>query len=174
MLRGQHEFLFNSLLSDVSLRETLFSRSSLSFSYRSMMETQYTTSYASWLHRTRSSYPMPRQQISWRTFSPKLIYWTTRSVRPSWTRSTSLLELCYKIINLCIITTGIEGRLLVILVVFVCAVVYVQAIISCLRNCAHIPAFNSSLCYSRFVPDTLGHETWVSEVYILNTWPHLR
>ena len=32
----------------------------------------------------KSSYLMSRQQISWRTFSPNS--WTTRSLRPSWTR----------------------------------------------------------------------------------------
>ena len=32
----------------------------------------------------KSSYLMSRQQISWRTFSPNT--WTTRSLRPSWTR----------------------------------------------------------------------------------------
>ena len=45
---------------------------------------RYTYFCASWLHRTRSSYLMTRQQISWKTFSPSS--WTTRSLRPFWTR----------------------------------------------------------------------------------------
>ena len=39
---------------------------------------------ASWLHRTRSSYLMSRQHISWRTFSPNS--WNTRSLKTFWTR----------------------------------------------------------------------------------------
>ena len=52
---------------------------------------------------------MPRQQISWRTFSPSS--WTTRRLRPL----TSRFELLYKIfINIRIITC-IEERVFVIL-----------------------------------------------------------
>ena len=80
---------------------------------------------------------------------------TTRSLRPSWTRqSTSLLELLYKIItNICIITC-IEGRVFVILLFFVSAVC--STLCLCYRLCANIRI--SSLRYSRFLPDTLGHE----------------
>ena len=91
-----------------------------------------------WLHRTRSSYLMSRQQISWRTFSPNS--WTTRSWRPCWTRSsTSLLELLFKIIiNICIINCT-EGRVFVILLFFECAVC--STICLCFRLCAHIHVF---------------------------------
>ena len=92
----------------------------------------------SWLHRTRSSYLISRQQISWRTFSPSS--WTTRSLRPSWiTLSTSLLELLYKIIINIRILTCIEGRVFVILLFFACAIC--STIFVCLRRCAHMHAF---------------------------------
>ena len=107
-----------------------------------------------WLHRTRSSYLMSRQQISWRTFSPNS--WIIRTLRPSWTRSrTSLLDLLYRIvINICIIPC-IEGRVFVIVLCSVCDVMF-NDLFMFQTLCSYTRI--SSLPYSPFLPDTLGHE----------------